>query len=330
MILRSNHFVRCMTVAACALLLRGVTAQGPSAPSNHRKSEVSDQAKPAKKPPPPFAWVNPLPEKHHTALQHATFRSPSMKVDVGYCILLPPSYAGGDPARRYPVVYYLHGGRPGSESKSHRLADLLSDAMKGKNPVAESIYVFVNGGPVSHYNMPDQPAAQGADVFTQELIPHIDATYRTIAHRDARGLEGFSQGGRGTMRISLRHTELFCSAAAGGGGYETEKRISESGGYENENLKFAQGDNVWDLAQRYVDGKHPQVRWIVYVGTDGFNYENNLQYMAYLDSLGIKYQKVIVPDVDHSAIRIYDEKAKRIMRFHAANFARARRASASE
>jgi enterochelin esterase-like enzyme len=34
----------------------------------------------------------------------------------------------------------------------------------------------------------------GCDVFINELIPHIDGTYRTIAERSGRGIEGFSQG----------------------------------------------------------------------------------------------------------------------------------------
>jgi enterochelin esterase-like enzyme len=34
----------------------------------------------------------------------------------------------------------------------------------------------------------------GCDVFVKELIPHIDSTYRTIAKRSGRGIEGFSQG----------------------------------------------------------------------------------------------------------------------------------------
>ena len=31
-------------------------------------------------------------------------------------------------------------------------------------------------------------------MFVKELIPHIDSTYRTIAKRSGRGIEGFSQG----------------------------------------------------------------------------------------------------------------------------------------
>ncbi|MGB1707130.1 MAG: hypothetical protein ACPHF4_04800, partial [Rubripirellula sp.] len=83
-----------------------------------------------------------------------------------YVILLP---AGYERAKiRYPVVYYLHGGRPGSESKSHRLADPIQKLMKSA-AIAPAIYVFVNGGPVSHYNMPNDDNAQGASVFINEF-----------------------------------------------------------------------------------------------------------------------------------------------------------------
>ena len=39
----------------------------------------------------------------------------------------------------------------------------------------------------------------GCDVFINELIPHIDSTYRTIADRSGRGIEGFSQGARSKL-----------------------------------------------------------------------------------------------------------------------------------
>ncbi|MEM6692944.1 MAG: 1,4-beta-xylanase, partial [Planctomycetota bacterium] len=187
-----------------------------------------------------------------------------------------------------------------------------------------ALYVFVNGGPVSHYNMPDDPAAQGASVFINELIPHIDKTYRTIASREHRGIEGFSQGGRGTMRLSLRHADLFLSSAPGGGGYETERKISESGGYESEKLKFARGDNVYDLARDYAQRRKqasvPAIKLQLHVGTKGFNYENNLAYMEYLDSLAIPYAKVIVPEAPHSASKIYHEAARQLVDFHLTNF----------
>ena len=47
------------------------------------------QAKPKK--PQPFRWVNPL-KQELAGVKHAKFRSPSMRINVGYCIFLPPGY----------------------------------------------------------------------------------------------------------------------------------------------------------------------------------------------------------------------------------------------
>ncbi|MBI1246696.1 1,4-beta-xylanase [bacterium] len=281
--------------------------------------DANAQGTKKKKPPAPFKWVNPL-KAELPGVQHHVFVSPSMNEEVGYCIYLPPGYEK-DTDRRYPVVYYLHGGRPGSEVKSVSLAKYFHQYMT-ESGVPPMIYVFVNGGPVSHYNMADRKNAMGEDVFVKELIPHIDKTYRTIANRSGRGLEGFSQGGRGTTRIMFKHPDLFCSAAPGGSGYATEKRISEENGRESENLVFAPGDNTWDLAREYAKTKEPELHILLHVGTAGFNYENNLEYMKFLESLKIPFQRIIVEGAPHSAQKIYDKRGLELIQFHVDNFRR--------
>lgn len=281
----------------------------------------AQDGKGTKKPPNKFRWVNPPAKKYEGLVDHHTFNSPSMGRKVGYNLYLPPAYALSE--ERFPVVYYLHGGRPGSESKSLGLIPAIDAAIRESGKPG-AIYVFVNGGPVSHYDMPGDTDGQGASVFIRELIPHIDATYRTIADRGGRAVEGFSQGGRGTMRLSLRHPELFGSAAPGGGGYATEKRISETGGVESETLTFAAGDNVYDLARSFAmdfaKGDVPMVNWQFHVGTKGFNYENNLAYMEFLRELKIPHQSVIVDGAKHSAKEIYAQRGAEIVRFHLKSF----------
>lgn len=276
-----------------------------------------------KKERPPFRWVNPLKDKSLPGVRHATFQSPSMKIPVGYCIYLPPDYdKAANAKKRYPVVYYLHGGRPGSEIKSVRLAPFMDKAIRAKQ-IKPTIYVFVNGGPVSHYNYPEKKNGMGEDVFIKELIPHVEKTYRVIADQSGRALEGFSQGGRGTARIALKHRHLFCSAASGGGGHATEKRISENDGRESEALKFAPGYNTWDLAKAYAKKQDPGLSLMIFVGTKGFNYENNLEYAKFLKSLKIPFEMLIVEDAPHSAKIIYDKRGLEVMKFHQKNFERA-------
>lgn len=297
-----------LTIAAISLL----------ATSGEAQSNKQRQKKLRK--PQPFKWVNKLNRKL-PGVTHATFTSPSMQIEVGYCIYLPPAY-GKNPKQRFPVVYYLHGGRPGSELKSVNLATYIHKHIES-GAVAPMIYVFVNGGPVSHYNMPDMKHAMGADVFVKELIPHIDKTYRTIADRTGRGIEGFSQGGRGTTRLMFRYSRTFGSAAPGGAGHATEKKISENNGRESDKLVFQPGDNTYDLARAYSRTRYELLPILIHVGTKGFNYQNNLAYMKFLDEQQIPYKKLIVQDAPHSAKVIYEKRGLEIMQFHAKNFAEA-------
>ena len=305
-------------LAVLLLLLSGSTNQ--IAQAQGKKKQKSDA---------PFRWVNqPSKAYEDVPIQHKTFRSQSMGADVGYCIYLPPDYEKSErTGKRYPVVYYLHGGRPGSELKSVGLSVFIEKAIRS-NRIPPMIYVFINGGPMSHYDYPQLENGQGESVFIEELIPHIDSAYRTIASRKGRGIEGFSQGGRGTTRIMFRHPELFCSAAPGGGGFATEKKISENDGHESDRVVFAEGYNAYDTARLYASSekqKQYPLRILIHVGTKGFNYENNLEYMKFLNQLGIKFEKLVVQDVPHSAHKIYERKGDALMKFHAQNFSDASR-----
>jgi hypothetical protein len=72
--------------------------------------------------------------------------------------------------------------------------------------------------------------------------------------------------------------------------------------------------------QTYAKNPHPRLNILIHVGTKGFNYQNNLEYMKLLDSLKIPYQRLIVKDAPHSAKTIYQKQGEQIMKFHAANF----------
>ena len=191
--------------------------------------------------------------------------------------------------------------------------------------VAPAIYVYINGRRVSHYNMPHMDS-MGEDVFVGELIPHIDATYRTIAERRGRAIEGFSQGGRGTTRIMFKYPELFVSAVPGGPGYATEKRVSRSRGVEistdgKTRVDFAPGADTFTRARQYAANQLPRLNIMVWVGTKGFNFEATLEYLGFLYGLGINAERLIVPDVPHSAVQCYEKRGVELMQFHARNFA---------
>lgn len=154
-------------------------------------------------------WVaKQLPASFPTNVTHHTYRSVHMKRDVGYCIYLPPGYAK-DITRRYPVIYNLHGAG-GNETRTIYNAEVLhAGILKGQWP--ELIMVFPNGGRATMYQDSADGRFPAETTFVKELMPHIDATYRTIANRRGRCIEGFSMGGRGSTHLAMRHPDLFCS-----------------------------------------------------------------------------------------------------------------------
>lgn len=154
-------------------------------------------------------WVaKPQPASLPANVTHHTYRSAAMKRDVGYCIYLPPGYAQ-DTTRRYPVIYHLHGAG-GNETRTVHNAEVLhAGVLAGKWP--EFIMVFPNGGRATMYQDSADGRFPAETTFVKELLPHIDTTYRTIADRKGRCIEGFSMGGRGSTHLAMRHPQLFCS-----------------------------------------------------------------------------------------------------------------------
>jgi enterochelin esterase-like enzyme len=153
-------------------------------------------------------WVtSPVPTLP-TNVTHHTFRSASMKRDVGYCVYLPPGYAK-DTGRRYPVIYELHGAN-GDETRMVYSATVLHEGiLKGRVP--EIVMVFPNGGRSTMYQDSGDGRFMAETMVIKDLIPHIDATYRTIADRKARCIEGFSMGARGATHLAMRYPEMFGS-----------------------------------------------------------------------------------------------------------------------
>ena len=111
-------------------------------------------------------WVNP-PPKAPTGVRHGTFHSACMDTAVGYNIYLPPAY-DGEPGRRFPVVYFLHGSA-GNESRSIRLATYLHAAIEAGD-VPPMLMVFANGGRNSGYIDSIDGTVRPETMIVHELI----------------------------------------------------------------------------------------------------------------------------------------------------------------
>jgi len=155
-------------------------------------------------------WNNP-PKRADATIQHGTFRSATLKTEVGYNICLPPEYAAKS-EQRFPVIYYLHGYE-GNESSYLEYANYWREALKRFGPV---ILVFVNGGETSFFCDSRDGAMPGETLVVKELIPHIDEKFRTVASREGRSLHGYSMGGFGALKLAFKFPEMFGSVVAYG------------------------------------------------------------------------------------------------------------------
>jgi diacylglycerol O-acyltransferase/trehalose O-mycolyltransferase len=138
-------------------------------------------------------------------------RTPALREPTHVRVLLPAGY-GSDPRRRYPVLYLLHGANSDYRSWT-RYGD--AEAITARAPV---IVVMPDGGAMGWYtdwyegDRPVQPRWETYHVG--ELVPWVDATYRTIAARRGRAIAGLSMGGFGALSYAARHPGAFAAAAS--------------------------------------------------------------------------------------------------------------------
>lgn len=131
---------------------------------------------------------------------------------IAYCVLLPPSY-DAEKARRYPVLYFLHGlGGNEQELLNSGGWNLIQDLWDQKQ-IGEFLIAAPAGGRSFYINSRDG-RERYEDFQVREFLPYIESHYRIRAGRRNRGVMGISMGGYGSLHLALRHPELFGSVSA--------------------------------------------------------------------------------------------------------------------
>src|SRR4051795_11053249 len=151
-------------------------------------------------------------------LAELTFHTENLAADTHVRVLTPTGY---DPngRTRYPVLYLLHGAIDDYKSWTDK-GD--AEAITKDAPL---IVVMPDAGPYGNYTNWYNDGAFGQPAWETwhigQLIPWIDAHYRTIAHRRGRATAGLSMGGGGAMSYAARHPGMFVSASSFSGAVDT-------------------------------------------------------------------------------------------------------------
>ncbi|HMA28583.1 MAG TPA: alpha/beta hydrolase-fold protein [Thermoanaerobaculia bacterium] len=151
-----------------------------------------------------------LPARASVGRHEERVATAALPAPVRVLVMTPPSYEAA-PARRFPVLYFLHDGGGDEETFfRERLADALDADMRAQR-VPEMLVVVPRG--VGTWFIDAQGgASRYARFLTRTLVPFVDARYRTVASRGSRLVAGISMGGYGALRWALAEPGLFCAA----------------------------------------------------------------------------------------------------------------------
>ena len=129
-------------------------------------------------------------------------------------VYLPPQYAS-EPARRFPVLYLMHGA--GEDETGWATQGMMRNIMD--NLIAEgkcepmiivcehAVATLAGAEPGGRFNLFNFDAFE--KVMVEESVPTFDARFRTLTDRDHRAICGLSLGGFQSYTIGLDHPELF-------------------------------------------------------------------------------------------------------------------------
>jgi enterochelin esterase-like enzyme len=148
-------------------------------------------------------------------------------------VYTPPGY-DRNPKQRYPVLYLQHGAGESERGwTAQGRANFILDNLLVAGRTKPMIIVMENG----YATKGGQKASAGSrdngafeELVVRDLVPLIDANYRTMADRDHRAIAGLSMGAGQALQIGLGHLDLFASIAAfSGGGRDFDPRTSFGG-----------------------------------------------------------------------------------------------------
>ena len=210
----------------------------------------------------------------HGDLRQALYYSQSAKATLRGFVYTPPDYEK-EPSKPYPVLYLQHGAGEdetawGSQGHTGLIMDNLIAAGKARPfiIVMANSYVPGTAGPGRGPGGPGRggPGGRGGFRFDfsafermliDDLIPFIDAHYRTLADQPHRAMAGLSMGGMQTRQITLAHLDTFSHIGIFSGGSIALSNITDVASFkEKVKLVFVSyGSREVDPANRRGGGR---------------------------------------------------------------------------
>lgn len=127
------------------------------------------------------------------------------------CFVYTPAEYDKNATKRYPVLYLQHGsGEDETGWPTQGKANFILDNLIAAGKAVPMIIVMDNGYAVkASQTAPGRGAFPFEDVLIGEIIPMIDASFRTLSDRDHRAMAGLSMGANQTITITMNNLDKF-------------------------------------------------------------------------------------------------------------------------
>jgi enterochelin esterase-like enzyme len=252
-------------------------------------------------------WV--LPETGAPRMQRVLFDSKTAGEQVS-CYVFTPKSHDTEKERRFPVLYWLHGSGGSSPGAAAQVAQRYGEAMQaGKIP--PMIMVFPNGLPMGMWCDWKDGLVKLETMFIEELIPHIDHSFRTLAKREGRIIEGFSMGGYGAARLGFKHPQLFAGVSLLGAGplqpdFNEAPRAGPRGRDQvlgtvyGGDMAYYRAQSPWQIVAQNAEKLRSGLLIRQIIGDRDETLGFNREFKQHLDALKIPHTYRQLPDIPHN------------------------------
>lgn len=165
-----------------------------------------------------------LKDVPHGKVEQILFPSKSTNTSRRAFVYTPPGYDKSK--EKYPVLYLQHGwGEDETAWSNQGRANLIMDNLIAEGKIKPFIIVMTYGmtNEIKFGGLRDFKVDAFQTVLVDELIPYIDANFRTLSDQAHRAMAGLSMGGMETKMITLNKPEVFSHyGLLSGGTYKPE------------------------------------------------------------------------------------------------------------
>lgn len=155
-----------------------------------------------------------------------------------HCFVYTPPGYDSSKKKRYPVLYLQHGSGENEHGWSEQgKTGLIMDNLIAEGKAEEFIIVMDNGTWTRPQGMqrggrPSNWADGFMNRLVKDIIPMIDARYRTKADRKYRAMAGLSMGGMQTKAITMKNPDVFSALGMFSGGVITAEEAAQTEGFK--------------------------------------------------------------------------------------------------